>query len=49
MDSGRAAWGAFGSNRAGWVAEMNLLQLLDRDLGVNLGGRDFGMAKEFLE
>jgi hypothetical protein len=28
---------------------MDLLQLLDRDLGVNLGGREFGMAKELLD
>jgi hypothetical protein len=28
---------------------MDLLQLLDRDLGVNLGGREFGLAKELLD
>ena len=28
---------------------MDLLQLLDRDLGVNLGGREFGMVKELLD
>jgi hypothetical protein len=26
-----------------------MLQLLDRDLDVNLGGREFGMAKELLD
>src|SRR5271166_3505257 len=28
---------------------VDLFQLLDRDLGVNLGGREFGMAKELLD
>jgi hypothetical protein len=28
---------------------MDLLQLLDRDLGVNLGRREFGLAKELLD
>jgi len=28
---------------------MDLLQLLDRDLSVNLGHREFGVAKELLD
>lgn len=28
---------------------MDMLQLLDGDLGINLGGREFGMAKELLD